>query len=141
MPVFIYHPTNAVGKKMREAFEEDGFQYTARPHLENILKDKFAKVGIEIHPSLYFHLGSMSGLSLHQTLDKFFKLDPESNPLHKQIIYHFKSKNPWAYVKMNNGPKMQGVIGFCNSDPSQPFLMSPAGMAQSGIIDTTFVPR
>lgn len=140
MPVFLYHPQNAIGKKLKEAFEEDGFIYMARPHMEAILKDKIAKAGIDITPGFYMHLGPMSGLSLYETINKYMELDPD-NAMHKQIINHFKQKKEWAFVKLNNGPKMKCVIGYCNSDPSTPFLMTSAQQAQAGIINSTFVPR
>lgn len=140
MPVFIYHPLNTIGKKLKEAYEEDGFTYIARPHLEEILKDKMLKAGIEVAPQFYCHLGPMAYQSLFEMVNKNIDLDPD-NKTHKQILNSFKMQKPWAFVKLNNGPKMKCVIGYCDSDPTTPFLMTNAQMAQKGIIQTSFVPR
>lgn len=140
MPVFIYHPLNTIGKQLKDAFDEDGFTYVARPQLELIIQDKMTKAGIEVTPQFYCHLGPMGYQSLFDMIDKNIQLDPDID-MHKQILNSFKMKKPWAFVKLNNGPDMKCVIGYCNSDPSTPFLMTNAQMAQKGIIQTSFVPR
>lgn len=140
MSVFLYHPQNTVSVKLKEAYDEDGFIYRTRPEMEQIIKKKLLDTGVELWTDYYLHLGSMSTLSLHNTINKYIELDPDNN-MHKQILNSFKQKQAWAYVKLNNGPNMKCVIGYCNSDPTTPFLMSAANMAQSGIINTTFVPR
>lgn len=140
MPVFLYHPQNAIGKTLKEAYSEDGFVYKSRPEMEATIKNKLINAEVELSHDYHLHLGSMSTISLHNTINKYIELDPD-NAMHKQILNSFKQKQAWAYVKLNNGPNMRCVIGYCNSDPTTPFLMSAANMAQTGIINSTFVPR
>ena len=139
MPVFIYHPTNKIGAMLKEMHEEEGFLYQARPQMEAILKDRMIKSGMDVAHNIYFHIGTMSAPALHDIVDKYFELHPE-NAMHKQILHHFKTKGAWAFVKVTNG-RDNYVLGYCNSDPSVPFLMSSVEQAQAGVIETSFVPR
>lgn len=135
MPIFFYHPKNSIAKDLKEISEQDGFIYKARPHMEMILKDHLLKAGYDISPEFYCSIGSLAG-----TLQTHIALNPD-NEFHRIAEKACKNKTPWAYVKINNGRRMKFVIGYCNSDPSTPFLLSNVQMAQSGLINSSFVPR
>ena len=139
MSVFIYHPTNKIAVMLKEFFEEEAFMYANRAYLDQEIKDRMTKAGLDIWQNMYVHIGSMSAPALHDIVNANMKIDLE-NPIHKQIVHHFKTKSPWSFVKVLNGPN-SFVVGYCNSDPSVPFLMGAVQQAQSGLIDTSFVPR
>lgn len=135
MAYFLFHRQNAIAQKLQEANEGvEGFVYRARQEMEQILRHLMQVAEIDIDPRLYMHIGSLAG-----PIDKHLPLDP-NNELHAQILKVCRNKNPWSFVKLDNGPKLKCVIGYCNSDPSQPFLMTSAQMAQKGLINTSFVP-
>lgn len=136
MPFFLYHPSNKIAQKMKEVAEGDAFIYQSRPHMENILKHHMQLAGLDQNPQLYMHIGSLAG-----SVDKHVALDPE-NETHNQILKfcHSQNKTPWSFVKLDNGPRMKCVIGYCNSDPKTPFLMSSVDMAQKGLLDVSHVP-
>ena len=139
MSIFIYHPLNTISSKMVENLEEKMFSYPNRPQLEIMLKEKMKQAELDVYDNVYFMLGSMSSLSMHELFNKHFDIDPE-NQLHKIVLNNFKSKKEWAFVKVFNG-RDRCVIGYCDSSPSTPFLMSSAQMAQNGVISSSFVPR
>lgn len=135
MAFFLYHPRNTIAQKLQEANEgKDGFIYRSRADMEMIIKHHMQIAKLDLHPQIYMHIGSLAG-----AIDKHLPLDPE-NELHMQIAKVCKNQQPWSFVKLDNGPTMKQVIGYCNSDPSQPFLMSTTQMAQKGLIDTSFIP-
>lgn len=139
MTIFFYHTQNKISKKIAEATGKEGFTYLARPHMEEIIKADMKAAGFDIYPDFYCSIGSMAG-----TIADHLQLNPDI-PLHRMALKASKAQNqkmgiPWAYVKINNGPQMRFVIGWCNSDPTTPFLMSNAQMAQKGIIQTSIVP-
>lgn len=135
MPFFLYHPRNKVAQILQEANEgKDGFIYRARQEMEMIIRHHMEIAKIDISPQLYMHIGSLAG-----PIDKHLPLD-EENELHRLVKKSCQNPTPWSFVKLDNGPNMRGVIGFCNSDPTQPFLMSSAQMAQKGLISATHIP-
>lgn len=136
MPYFVYHPVNNLAKKLIEANDgKDSFSYRSRPEMEMIIGQHLQLAKIDIDPRMHMIIGSLAGTVLHQ-----MNLDQE-NELHRQIIkYCDKNKSSWSFVKLNNGPSLKCVIGYCNSDPSTPFLLSSAQLAQKGIINSSFIP-
>lgn len=136
MTIFFYHPINEISQKIVKACGVDSFTYVNRGQMELILKHHMKEAGIDIDPQFHCQLGSLAG-----TVEDHMQLDFENNEVHKlahKIIA--SNKTPWSYVKLNNGRQMRSVVGYCNSDPSVPFLHTNAQMAQLGLTDSTFIP-
>lgn len=137
MPFFLYHPNNKIARKLVEANDgKDAFAYRARAEMEAIIRQHMQLAELEIDPRLYMHIGSLAG-----NVDKHVLLDAD-NPVHEQIrkVCDNQKAGAWSFVKLDNGPRMKCVIGYCNSDPSTPFLLTKAQMSQKGLIQTTHVP-
>lgn len=137
MTIFIYHPTNEVAKKIEKETGVNSFFYVNRAQMEATLREHLKIAGVDIWPQFHCQLGSLAG-----TVREHMKLDIENNKVHAAAVKIIESnKTPWSYVKINNGAELRCVIGYCNSDPSVPFLFSNAQMAQKGLVDATFVPE
>lgn len=113
----------------------EGFIYRSRPEMEMTIRHHMQVADIDESPQIYMHIGSLAG-----SIDKHMPLDM-NNELHRKVQKICQNKNPWSFVKLDNGPKMKQVIGYCNSDPKQPFLLTSAQMAQRGLIQSSHIPQ
>lgn len=136
MPVFYYHTQNELAKKLSEATNKHGFIYANRGILELTLQKEIAQIGYDIWPTFHTVLGSIAGaIDLHVPLNPDDELDQHTLKLIKQ------SRAPWCYVKVNNGPRMNTVVGYCSTGAQSPFSMGAIEMAQKGINGATYIPR
>ena len=135
MSVFYYHRQNIFSKKLMEMTGKHGFLYTNRGELEFRIQRELVEAGYDIWPTFHGVIGSLAG-----SIDLHIPLDPD-DPLDAHTLKLCKTKTPWCYLKINNGPQMSGVIGYCSTGAQSPFSMGNAEMAQRGIIPVSYVPR
>jgi len=134
MGVFVYSKTNEVAKKICEMIEAPGFTFNSRGEMDIVIMRHLSDIGNDIWPTYFTTLGSLAGsLDIHLDLN-------EDNEVEKAAKKVCSSNKSWSYVKIQNGPRMNFVIGYCDCSPSQPFAYSNTQMAQKGLIQTTHLP-
>lgn len=135
MSIFYFHPQNSVAKKLADLTDSKGFAYTTRAELDLKLQRLIGEIGFDLWPTFHTVIGSLAG-----SIDLHIPLDPDDE-LDSMAIKTCKSKAPWSYVKVLNGPKLMQVVGYCSSAAGQPYAMSVTEQAQRGLTGATFVPR
>lgn len=136
MAVFYYHPQNDLAKKLAEQAQQHGFMYPNRGVLELTLQKQIADLGYDIYPTFHTIIGSLNG-----AIDEHIPLNPD-NELDRHTLKLCKqSRLPWCFVKVNNGPRMSGVVGFSSTGAQSPFGMGVVEMAQRGLTSASYVPR
>ena len=136
MPIFYFHPKNSVALKLKEANNgEKSFTYVNRAQLEIKMQSLLTMAGYDLYSNFHTILGPFG-----QKIEDVISLnldDPIDRQTHK---LRQNSQTPWSYVKVNNGPHLRQVIGYCSTPAQNPFALGPVQMAQRGIISTNFVP-
>lgn len=135
MSVFYYHRQNSLAKKLSEMANIHGFMYTNRSEMELRIQRQIAEAGYDIWSTFHCIIGSLAG-----SIDLHIPLNPDDE-LDRHTLKLCKTKSPWCFLKVINGPTMSGVVGYCSSGAESPFLKSNIQMAQEGIIRTSYVPR
>jgi len=135
MPVFYYHPQNAVSKKLAEITNSKGFLYVNRGELELKIQKLVVEAGYDLWPTFHTVLGSLAG-----TIDKHLPMNPDDELDRHTLKLCNSSKTPWSYVKVLNGPNMSCVIGYCSTPASSPYALSNSEMARRGIIAVSHMP-
>lgn len=135
MPIFYYHPFNQLAKDLAEADDRKSFIYQSRGELEFKLQRLLGELGYDIWSSFYTVMGSL-GASINYILP----LNPD-DPIDAQTIKICKNNAPWSFIKILNGPQLQGVVGYCSGSSVKPIALTNAEMAQKGISSATYVPR
>ena len=135
MSVFYYHKQNMVAQKLAEMTEVKGFVYHNRNELNLRIQKELAQAGYDIWPQCHSVIGSLAG-----SIDLHIELNPDDE-LDRYTLKLCKSKTPWCFYRIINGPKMSGVLGYCSDGALTPFAMGAAEMAQKGIISVSSMPR
>jgi hypothetical protein len=135
MPVFYYHPQNVIAQRLQEMTGQRGFLYTNRSELELKLQKQLTEAGYDIWSTCHGVIGSLAG-----SIDLHIPLNPDDE-LDRHTLKLCKTKTPWCFFRIVNGPKMSCVLGYCSTGAHSPFAMGSAEMAQKGIISSSFVPR
>jgi len=134
MGVFVYSKTQEVAKSICEMIEAPGFIFSSRGEMDLVILRHLSDVGKDIWPTYFTTLGSLAGsLDIHMELNE----DDEVERAAKKMC---ATKKAWSYVKIQNGPRMNFVIGYSDCSPASPFAYSNTQMAQKGLIQTTVMP-
>ena|SRR5215208_2999739 len=140
MPIFYYHPQNAVAKKLAELTETRGFIYDNRAVMEIKLQHQIAEAGYDLWPTFHTVLGSLAGTIEKHLMQTNKPLNPDDELDRITLKICKSSASPWSYVRVVNGPAMSCVVGYCSTPASSPFNMSAAEMAKRGLISVSHVP-
>ena len=135
MPVFYYHPQNAIPQKLVEMTGKRGFLYSNRNELELILQRQLIDLGHGIDPRFHTIVSTLAG-----SIDYHLPLNPDDE-LDRHALALCKQKSPWNYIKVLNGRDMMFIMGYVSSGGGSPFNMSATQMAQKGLIGASYVPR
>ena len=135
MPVFYFHKQNKLAKHLTDVANVPGFTYQGRGELDFKIQRLLSDAGYDLWPTCHSVIGSLAGsIDLHIPLDPDLELD-------RYTLKLCKTKAPWSFYKVINGPKMSGVIGYCSAGALTPFAMGTIEQAQKGITAVGFVPR
>lgn len=135
MPVFYYHPVNRIPQILSEMTNVRGFTYLHRGELELTIQNQLIKAGMDVDPRFHTVVGTLAG-----PLNYHIALNPD-NELDRHTLKLCKSNTSWSYLKILNGKTMSFIMGYVSSAGGNPFGMSTVGMAQSGLIQVSHVPR
>jgi hypothetical protein len=135
MPVFYYHPQNAIPKQLVEMTGKRGFLYSNRNELELILQRQLIDLGHGIDPRFHTIVSTIAG-----SIDIHIQLNPDDE-LDRHALALCKQKSPWNYIKVLNGKDMMFIMGYVSAGGDSPFGMGVVQAAQKGLTSATYIPR
>lgn len=134
--VFYWHPHNSIAKKLAEYSEVKGFLYQNRGELEFKLARMIGDIGYDVYPQFHTVIGSIAN-----PIDSMIPMNPDE-VLDRHTLKLLKTKAPWSFCKVINGPTMSCVVGYCSSTGGNPYAMTDMQRVQAGLTGgASFMPR